>query len=156
MAASAFTCILETLSKKTILPLHSSQIQHSLMKSLGTQWQQTNNTNQEALVICIIFESILVFLPLVYLVSYLLWCITKCYHVAIKTKVLEWYRIATLHMCRSTQHKYVPLAYMSTAPVNNTDIMTSLGFRMSGQHGTVQANVVWAKILTKENVPVCL
>ena len=44
-----------------------------------------------AIATCVIFESILVFLPMAYLVVYLVWYSTGRYHENIKTKVIEWH-----------------------------------------------------------------
>ena len=41
--------------------------------------------------VCIVFESILVFLPMIYLFAYLFWYSTRRYHKSIKATVNKWY-----------------------------------------------------------------
>ena len=62
-------------------------------------WYTVNQLQSDSisLMACIIIESILVYLPMVYLIAYLL------YHNDAKMKVTEWYRAARRCLCRKSR-----------------------------------------------------
>ena len=63
----------------------------------ATNQRETDST---PLKICVIFESVLVFLPLIYLVAFLSWKLTRRYHVNIR----KWLSSCYL----STRKTYIP------------------------------------------------
>ena len=111
----------------------------ALINGLSWYTVMANQTgpNQVALETCIIFESALVFLPMVYLVVYLLWRITKCYHEAIKTKVSKWYH-STKHLMGK-----VPREHLSTAhSIGDADFDDLIKRQDEWQYGAMRGNVV--------------
>lgn len=97
--------------------------------------------NQVALVTCILFESILVFLPLVYLVAYILWYSTKSYHDRIK----EW----CLSFRKPVYDPHVHITGVGEEyPSTTTDAITDDDFdaltrrQEEPQYGTVQLRQV--------------
>ena len=55
----------------------------------ATNQRETDTTPLRA---CVIVESVLVFVPLIYLVVYLVWKITRCYHEDIRRKCSNCYQ----------------------------------------------------------------
>ena len=82
-------------------------------------WFTTNQVLSEETLnvqICIVIESILVFLPMVYFVTYLLWYITRRYHEGTKMKLKELYRLARERFQRGTKTQDNRLEHPNTAP----------------------------------------
>ena len=58
---------------------------------------------------------------MVYLIAYLLWCSTKCYHGNIKTKTTGWYHKWKQYADKGTKGKDVSQIYPSTDVESFTD-----------------------------------
>ena len=72
-------------------------------------WYTVNQIQPDTqpLAICIVIESILVFLPMVYLVAYLLWYSTRRYHEGARTKMMEWHSRMGWYRDREARGKVV-------------------------------------------------
>ena len=66
--------------------------------------------------ICIVIESILVFIPMAYFVAYLLWYITRRYHKGIKRKLTERYHVVEELFQRRTNARDISLVSYNTTP----------------------------------------
>ena len=80
------------------------------------------------LAICIVIESILVFLPMVYLAAYLLWYSTRRYHEGIMTKVIKWRRRAKADQQNTSRSEGIAesVAYTNITHVTVNDAFGSV------------------------------
>ena len=95
----------------------------ALINGLSWYTVSVNQTGRSSVAVatCIIFESILVFLPMVYLIAYLLWYSTKCCHGNIKTKATGLYLQWKQYADKGTKGKDVSQIYLSTEVESFTD-----------------------------------